>query len=647
MVHTDRYQYDLAVDALDEALQGFQAFQDRIGLIEVELLRARIANQRGNFKEAAQRADHIAQLPNIPANLRGYAEHLLGLLGIAALNMGEAKQALLHLERALPLFRATGDAYNTSQLLQQMEVTFHSLGRFEEAGACLQEVVAIRRSLGSATGLAAALNNLGYHYHLLSDYDQATLAFEEGLSVASRTPEKRVESYLLWSLGDLLRDRGNYEEASHLYHKALEIIGDSEPALKCSVVTSLSTLRRWQGNLDESLALAVEATNLATAHGATLEKLKAATAMWATRAQQGEVEAAREAFDSLANNLWERQFHSQLAQIWGLCAFTSLLKRDTLAARTYLRTAAVTIANHAYLQPLIAEIMHTPLLHKYVVRNSSKFSFLNDGLKRLEAAKINPPVAQRATINKSASETYSLRVWCLGREHVERDGETVSSAQWQAIAARELFFYLLFKGASTRELISLAFWPDSPARLVRSNFHSTLHRARHAVGANTILFHDDLYFINPEISLWCDALELQSLVRQAKTLPPRTAHAENLWRRAVQLYQGELLPTTYAEWALGCRTALQETHLEALLGLANAERVREEFSEAIGTLKRALEIDPYREDIHRSIMICFAAQGERKQLLQHLEGLKRLLRRELGIAPSDETLSLATKLLHE
>ena len=45
-----------------------------------------------------------------------------------------------------------------------------------------------------------------------------------------------------------------------------------------------------------------------------------------------------------------------------------------------------------------------------------------------------------------------------------------------------MFYYLLFIGPQTREDFCLAFWPDSSIKRVRSNFHTTLYRARRALG---------------------------------------------------------------------------------------------------------------------------------------------------------------------
>jgi ATP/maltotriose-dependent transcriptional regulator MalT/DNA-binding SARP family transcriptional activator len=641
MAHTDRYDYEQAHAALEEAAKGFQANEDRTGLIQIELLRATIENQQGQYQDAVPRAERLAAQETTPSNLRG---HALYTLGVGLLNLGDAETALHHLETALPLYRAYEDGYAISQLLQQLDVAYLRLGDFEKAAACLHEVVAICRSLGNSFGLAMALNNLGYHYHMLGNYEQAQHTFHDGLSVISHVPEKHAQSPLLWSLGELLRDRGRYEEAAQLYIKALEFMGDNEPALRSSMLTSFATLRRWQGKLSEAASLAAEAVSLAERYSLGLEKLQAQVAMWATRAKDGESRAAQAALEQLAFNFRAQRALIPLAQTWGLCASAALLHSDTDAARAYLKTACETITHPANLQPLIAEIAHGQELNTFVKRYKAAFPTLYAGLKCLKEAQIQPESQQKIEW-AGIVPTYSLRVWCLGPERVERDATPVTSSDWQAVGARELFFYLLFKGPATREMISLAFWPDSHPRLVRSSFHTTLYRSRQAVGANVILFEDNLYFINPEVSLWCDAHELQALAQQARLLTSRSAYTENLWRQAVELYQGDFLPTVYSEWAVTIRTTLQETYLGALLGLGNTARARKEWHEAIATFQRALEVDPFREDIHRAIMICLAEQGEVKLLLQHFKDLKRLLLRELGVAPSTETLNLARKLL--
>src|SRR5690606_270050 len=152
-------------------------------------------------------------------------------------------------------------------------------------------------------------------------------------------------------------------------------------------------------------------------------------------------------------------------------------------------------------------------------------SYLRDASRAL----VSRPAAE-ADDEAPPSATFSLRVITLGREEVIRDGVPIPSTGWRAAAAREIFLYLLFAGPKTGGELSLVFWPDSSADQVRANFHTTLLRARQALGADVILYDKELYFINPDLDVWCDALQFERLARQANMLPAHDARAEDLRR---------------------------------------------------------------------------------------------------------------------
>ncbi len=129
-------------------------------------------------------------------------------------------------------------------------------------------------------------------------------------------------------------------------------------------------------------------------------------------------------------------------------------------------------------------------------------------------------------------------------------------------------------------------------------------------------------------------------------MPPRDARTEDLWGRAAKLYKGDFLPSWDTEWVGQIRQTMQDAYLEALIGLGDCVRARSNPREAISVFRRALDVDPYREDVYRAIMNCYAEMGEKKQILAHLQKLQELLWEELGIGPSEETLTLASTLLH-
>lgn len=643
MIHTDRYNYAEAETFLTNAERGFVSRGDVDGINSVHLQRAMINFLKGHNHEAAGQATQLLESQALPGNLRARG---LALLGLTQMRLGNAHAAVTHLKEAVEILRVEGDGYALAATLQDLETAYVQLGWLDEAGACLQEVVALCRSLNSPVRLALALNNLGFYYHLRSNYKQAEATFEEGLSVAARALDRRAESYLLWSLGDLNRDQGIFDNAFRLYNKALELSGSSEPLLRVALLISASTLRRWQGRFADAIAFADEAQALANSHSLGLERVHARAMSAAARMADGDREQALKQLDMVDRELDQMGAHFERLRVLAIRAELTLRYGVPGDAHQFLETALRVGQLAGSMQPFTAEAFHSSFLRSFVEKHAPANSAVLHELKALHAVQPPREAERLGDSGFGPVNTYSLRVYTLGMEAIERDGKMVASSEWRATAARELFLYLLFIGPQTRGELSLVFWPDSATKQVRSNFHTTLYRARRALGENVIIFVDGYYQINPDLDLQCDAQELQTLTSQARLMPPRDARTEDLWQRAVNLYHGDFLPSLDADWVYPMRESFREMYLEALVGLGECARARGDFRHAINVFKQALVVDPYREDIHRAIMTCYAQKGEKKKILSHLNDLQQLLWQELAVKPSSETMTLVRSLLN-
>ncbi len=422
-IFSDRYEYEEAEGALDEAERGFRQTQNEQGIADVQLQRAFIKLQSGQFKRAIADVAHFVTLNHDSGDWQARA---LRVLGLAQLRLGEAKTAIANLEQSLRIYRASGDAHAVANVLQDLGVAYLRQGRMHDASACLQELVALRRSLGSPSTVAAALNNLGYFYHLNGDYEQSISTFREGLRIISSVPNKRAESALLWSFGDVRRDQGAFDEAIRLYNRALGVVGNGEPVIRCGVIISSSTLKRWQGDMNEAAALAERALSLANDHEIALHRALAQAALWAARSQLGDAAAALEKFDTVLADLHEQDARSKLVWVHALRANAALLLGDNWRAEDAIESAMNAAQEGGSIQPLVAEIAHSRLLKQYVTSSPAKYGFLSRELKRLSGEpEARPP--QVKPVQADWLETYSLRVMTLGRERIERDGEVVSA----------------------------------------------------------------------------------------------------------------------------------------------------------------------------------------------------------------------------
>ena len=71
----------------------------------------------------------------------------------------------------------------------------------------------------------------------------------------------------------------------------------------------------------------------------------------------------------------------------------------------------------------------------------------------------------------------------------------------------------------------------------------------------------------------------------------------------------------------------------------------EDWPKSMQFAQRILNEDQFREDIHCLIMRAHRALGNRGAVREHYEGLKRLLKSELGVQPASETRKLYEELV--
>jgi LuxR family maltose regulon positive regulatory protein len=646
IIHTDRYDYAAAEAELQRAEHAFAQEGDALGAADVALQHAYLHIYLGQYNEAIQLIQPMIDAQSDASTARNIRGRALNATGLASMNKGEPETAIRYYEAALPMYREQADPYALSQFLQNLGNAYWRRGRLNDALGCLQEVVALRRAMGGASALAAALNILGYYYGQLGDYQQALTALQEGLGVLARFPSRRYECYLLLNLGDVQRNRGAYTEAASLYRRALDMLGDGEPSLRCTILSNYSTLQRWQGNLLEALRLADEASMLAERHEIKMEGLTARMLSLVAQAQNGSPDQMMPILAELEQTVIDLQKRGeQFATLTGYihCAHVALLTGSRAAAYRHIRSGMERAASVGTTHPLAVEVLHSSMLEELLEEGKATYANLLRDVRRLRDFQVQ--TAREVPIVGSANlMPYHLRVYCLGQVRILKDSQPIDSVTLRR-AGRDMFLYLLFNRSATREQLCELFWPDTTPQKSRQNFHTTLFRIRQVLGESVVLLDNQRYQIHPEVEVWCDAMEHEKLVRKARVLPARDARTEDMLRRAVGLYFGDFLPEVDAEWVVTRREALRESYIDALAALGECARSRSDLIEALTVFRRAAELEPYREDIHQRIMMIYAARGDKQKIVTHLSTLKKQFRRDLGAEPSVETLSLARTLL--
>ncbi len=97
-------------------------------------------------------------------------------------------------------------------------------------------------------------------------------------------------------------------------------------------------------------------------------------------------------------------------------------------------------------------------------------------------------------------------------------------------------------------------------------------------------------------------------------------------------------------WVEGQRRLLEETRLHALECTVAAELARGNAALAEREAERLVALAPLREAGHRLLMQALAAGGNRGQAVVAYDRCRRLLREQVGVAPSAETEQLYRQL---
>ena len=100
----------------------------------------------------------------------------------------------------------------------------------------------------------------------------------------------------------------------------------------------------------------------------------------------------------------------------------------------------------------------------------------------------------------------------------------------------------------------------------------------------------------------------------------------------------------FQAWQMAQQEAMRGQVLAALTDLAAFHARRQEYSQAIGHLQRALELAPWQEETHRQLMRVLALDGQRSAALAQYESCVRLLAETLDVLPAPETIALRQRI---
>ena len=195
------------------------------------------------------------------------------------------------------------------------------------------------------------------------------------------------------------------------------------------------------------------------------------------------------------------------------------------------------------------------------------------------------------------------------------DGALVPPEAWARRRAAELVALLALADGHrlARDRVIDALWPTLDSDAGAANLRKAAHHARHATGdPQAVVLRGGVVSLFPSRVVATDVREFE-----------RAAKDDD----AVAAYAGDLLPEApYEEWTQAPRERLRSAYLELL--------------RRTGRWERLVEVEPTDEPAIRELMRQAVAEGSRPAAIRWFGRLRVALRREMGIAPSAETIAL-------
>jgi ATP/maltotriose-dependent transcriptional regulator MalT/two-component SAPR family response regulator len=636
-----------AINLLNTAEPVFRLHQDIENLSLLLTRRASAYRQMGKYELALEHAEEVMTLTHAQPRLQATYAEALRIKGLSLFRLGHSREAIDYLEQSLSLFRTLNEAGSIPLLLMETGVAHAAIGNLEAARSAYEKALKIWQGENNLSQQADVLNNIANLHHQAGEYERAVVALDRGLTLARRSRYTRGEALILLSLGDVYVDLGDYESASQAYERT-QPIADQWPGafidnylilaranlavVQQDIRNARAILQRAQKRLQDNASLYERGLRaLIEGRVQLLAKQPGKAVEDFSESKQCFTHDGRET-ETAWSRIWLSAAYSETGNA-GL-AGTELLELLGSGKNPSHGTLIMVAQAESWLKALRADPKVGGSLNSLMekaLRLQNKLPAIRRSVRRLtESIEMPGP---------------GLVIRAFGRGEVQVNGKMVTSSEWSTQSVRDLFFFFLCRGmAVTKEQVAAALWPEEmDPQVIKQRFKTYLFRLRRATRRDVVIFDEEYYQFNFGLDYEYDIEAFETYLARARATKDVNEQIDN-YRKAIVLVRGPYLEGTDMPWALGERERLEQVYIGALMELSELQFSNRQLREAGASAQRALEVDPYREEVHRILMRVYAASMDRPAIRRQYQLCKVALTR-LGLIPSMETQRLYEELI--
>ena len=642
-------EVELGVSMLDRAQSEQRAAGNLSGLASTLVRRADAHRSMGNYTESIKDAQEALGLVEDVLELESLQAGAERAIGVSFYHLGQAKQALEHLGKALSAYTALDDHQMVAMLHMELGIIDVDAGRYGSALEHYEQSLGYWKSVRNRLNQADLMNNLGVLYHLTGAYKKAESLFEEALELAKQTGNARMEAYVLCSMGDLYSDLVAHDSASDAYFRCTEIAHKLDVRfLLLYAKLGLAVQSLVKGDLPDARKILEDSWEFVYQSNSQYElgmwNLVAGRLALAEGNPEPAIDSIFQAVDSFSNG--GQKVENARARLYLAKAIYS--KGDEAKAIEELAKAFRLSSELESQHILVVAGQQAKDLLKAAQRNITTGRPAAGLLKQISKFESSIPAIRRRIRPQARAVPFAppkLTIQALGKTLVELDGQPVNVPEWQnQRRVRELFYYLLTQREGlSKEAIGLIFWPESSDRQLKLQFKNAIYRLRHALGQDILTYENEIYSFNWNLDYEYDVEYFLERITAAQAMET-AGDAAAAMREALAHYKGPYLPEVEGTWVLPEREALRRKYVEATLALARLSLEEEEHAATLELCNRILLEEPFLEEAHRLAMRAYASRGDRMAVTRQYECCRKTLWEELNVLPSPQTEDLYAML---
>lgn len=250
----------------------------------------------------------------------------------------------------------------------------------------------------------------------------------------------------------------------------------------------------------------------------------------------------------------------------------------------------------------------------------------------------------------SLPSAHALKLLLLGGFDARLNDHPVTGISYNKMRALLAYLAVEREQDHKREVLADLLWSGNDSTTARGNLRRTLSDLRRVLElpAGTVMFSASKHAIRFIPNAYIDAMDF---LGQTPEPPDNREAARSAEERIIALYRGEFLaglsvPDSpyFEDWLQIQRETMHRRALALLEQLSNRHMQIGDYSKALQFALRHTELEPWDEDAHRRAMRLYALNGQNRAAIVQYDACCRLLKKELGTLPSEETRHLADRI---